>query len=114
MNTDEQDDLWKLLGKAKKPDVSPFFARNVLREIRAQKPAPFRFLLTLKRLTAALAASALLLVGVGMVALPHLRSGPSTASNHTALRAPDLETLNHLDELLAYEESSTWLDNSPY
>lgn len=30
----EQDDLWELLGKARPVSVSPFFSRNVLREIR--------------------------------------------------------------------------------
>lgn len=35
MNNDwEHDDLWSLLGKAKPVRVSPFFSRNILREIR--------------------------------------------------------------------------------
>ena len=39
----ENDGLWNLLGKASRPDVSPFFARNVLRAIRqsAQAPSPW-------------------------------------------------------------------------
>jgi len=36
----ENDALWDLLGKASHPKASPFFARNVLREIRqSAKPA---------------------------------------------------------------------------
>ena len=36
----ENDALWNLLGKASHPEASPFFARNVLREIRqSAKPA---------------------------------------------------------------------------
>src|SRR5258708_4483307 len=36
MKTDEQDDLWRLLGHAKAPSVSPYFSRNVLRAIREE------------------------------------------------------------------------------
>ena len=38
MNTEEHDDLWHLLGKAKVPEVSPFFSRNVLRALRETAP----------------------------------------------------------------------------
>lgn len=31
---DPRDPLWRLLGSARQTDASPFFARNVLREIR--------------------------------------------------------------------------------
>ena len=35
MNKDEeQDALWDLLGRAREPKVSPYFARNVLRTVR--------------------------------------------------------------------------------
>ena len=34
MNTEEHDDLWQLLGKARTPSVSPFFSRNVVRAAR--------------------------------------------------------------------------------
>ncbi len=40
MNHDDQDDLWKLLGQARPPRVSPFFSRNVLRAVREQQPEP--------------------------------------------------------------------------
>ncbi len=38
MNRDDDQQLWELLGHAAKPHLSPFFARNVLRQIR-QEPA---------------------------------------------------------------------------
>lgn len=38
----EHDGLWDFLGKARRHEASPFFARNVLREIRqSAKPAWF-------------------------------------------------------------------------
>lgn len=38
MKRDDDEQLWELLGHAAKPHLSPFFARNVLRQIR-QEPA---------------------------------------------------------------------------
>ena len=34
MKRDDDQELWDLLGQAAEPKISPFFARNVLREIR--------------------------------------------------------------------------------
>jgi len=34
MNREDDEKLWDLLGRAPGPEVSPFFARNVLRKIR--------------------------------------------------------------------------------
>lgn len=36
-----QDELWDLLGKTKPVSVSPFFSRNVLREIRQNPERPW-------------------------------------------------------------------------
>lgn len=36
MNRDEDPQLWDLLGRAKSTTPSPFFARNVVRAVRAQ------------------------------------------------------------------------------
>jgi hypothetical protein len=43
----ENDELWNLLGQARKTTPSPFFARNVLRSVRSLSPAPLlpRFIL---------------------------------------------------------------------
>src|SRR5204862_4209891 len=38
MKREDDQPLWDLLGRAARPDISPFFARNVLRRIR-EKPA---------------------------------------------------------------------------
>ena len=34
MNRDDDQQLWDLLGEGRTPEVSPLFARNVIREIR--------------------------------------------------------------------------------
>lgn len=112
MNTDEHDELWRLLGKAKKTEVSPFFARNILREIRTQKPLHTGILTRMLRrwrLTA-LTASALILLAAGLA--PSLFRKSASSQSQAQLTTPDYDTINHLDELLAYEENSIWLDNS--
>ena len=51
MKREDDEKLWDLLGQAAEPKISPFFARNVLREIR--KPAGWANLrewLTVRRL----------------------------------------------------------------
>lgn len=40
MKRDDDQQLWDLLGKTAAPQASPFFARNVLREIRRTQKAP--------------------------------------------------------------------------
>ncbi|MDR3406179.1 MAG: hypothetical protein P4L99_27075 [Chthoniobacter sp.] len=116
MNTDDQDDLWRLLGHAKAPSVSPFFSRNVLRAIREEKqekPGVFAWF-HWRWLT--LAASACVLIVASGVAL-HLRhpvqsaqADPVTVLAQQVSTSPDYQVINHLDELLASEETSIWLE----
>jgi hypothetical protein len=40
MYPDEDRQLWDLLGRSAAPKVSPFFARNVIRQIRAEGESP--------------------------------------------------------------------------
>ena len=116
MNTDEQDELWELLGKVRKTKVSPFFARNILREIRIQKTGLSHFFawFSYKIRLISLTASTILLVGAGIATFSGNDHPIRPQSMPLIATVPDLETLNHLDELLAYEENSTWLDNSSY
>jgi len=112
MNTEEHDELWRLLGKAKKPKVSPFFARNVLREIRGQKPSRNGVFLWASRQwrVTALTLSAIILLGIGFA--PSVFRKFAAPQSLTQQVVPDYDAINHLDELLAYEENSIWLDNS--
>jgi hypothetical protein len=142
MKNDEQDDLWRLLGNAKEPSVSPFFSRNVLRAIREEKQetvsffarffghAPWRWSL--------LAASLCLLLVITGFSFRHapqsrpvelaqaaptqppqppppaqLPQPPNEQVNVLAQQvstSPDYQVITHLDELLASEETSVWLD----
>ena len=106
---DEKDSLWDLLGKAKKPAVSPFFARNVLRAIRtAEKRGGFAWLFRGWR-AAALGGIAVILLALNLtqfVNKTESRQQLELASNQ------DYDVITHLDELLASEENSIWLDSS--
>jgi hypothetical protein len=112
----EKDDLWRLLGKAKEPRVSPFFDRNVLRALREEASQEPRGLRQWARLLGWrwLAAGAL---GAAALVLSQVQQ-PSSLSERVSSReiaqqvwsSPDFAVIGNLDELLAFEENSLWLD----
>ncbi len=113
MNTEEQDDLWRLLGKARGPVESPFFSRNILRAIRTEKQEKTGLLAWLLRHWQIPALGTCALVAAGLVLLP---SGES-ASDQTTVRLAeqvsqsiDYQVIANLDELLASEENLAWLE----
>lgn len=114
MNTDAfqndpNDPLWALLGKAKEVKVSPFFARNVLREVRmaqSQSATPVQsWASVFKRWRMALvgAAAACCVLAATSTVLFQGRESMLT------LRSGDAEVISNLNELLAYEDDSIWL-----
>lgn len=122
MNSEEHDDLWHLLGKARQPTVSPFFSRNVLREVRnlrQEQPGFFAWMRRHWQLTAISTCAALMATGTFL---------KSPTSDHSAVEdrqqllamavtvseSPDYHVIAHLDELLDSEESSIWLDGNTY
>ncbi|MEO7319166.1 MAG: hypothetical protein ABIZ56_09275 [Chthoniobacteraceae bacterium] len=117
--SDDNDALWKLLGQARQPKVSPFFARNVVREIRGsrrEQPGFFGLLIQHWRFTVAGAAVGCL----AAIAAFQFVGNASQSRQIDSLVAiteqisdsPDFYVINDLDDLLASEESSIWLDNS--
>ena len=124
MNMDDNDKLWELLGKTRQPTVSPFFARNVLRAVRQEEEArPVRTLLS--RLSRSLhrwtwqvaiagtcAVAVLITVGPGSFGRHRHREPAQTRFVRQIVGNPDYEVIKHLDELVADEESSLWLDDS--
>ncbi|MCX6969520.1 MAG: hypothetical protein NTV93_05105 [Verrucomicrobia bacterium] len=102
MNDDwDKDELWDLLGKAGPVSVSPFFARNVVREIRRNPARPLVPLFLLRWLGAA--AFAVLTTGFFLNL-----DGPGTGS-HLTRSAEFVETFDAaagLDTLVAVEDVS--------
>ena len=124
MNADDDDKLWDLLGRAKQPAVSPFFSRNVLRAVREEEGAPNPravrsfSLQSWRRWTWRAAWAGACVVAALVTVTPGglLRSGPESALHSGISKQivgnPDYEVIKHLDELVADEESSVWLDDS--
>ena len=123
---DDNDKLWELLGKTRQPEVSPFFSRNILRAVRQEeqeRPAIrgrfSRLIRVLNRWTwqTAIACTcvAALLIGAGPGSFMHRRHNePVQAKTARQIAGnPDYEVIKHLDELVADEESSLWLDDTP-
>jgi hypothetical protein len=114
MNREDDQSLWELLGKATKPELSAFFARNVLRKIREERSwrAYLAHFFSGRRLipAAALAVAvfaALLFTRPSMVG-PHSTENPNVAN----IATQDYEVVADLDELLASDENNLWTDNS--
>ncbi len=117
MNTEEQDDLWRLLGKARTPSVSPFFSRNVVRAAREASPVKTGersgVIAWLRSHWAIPAVGACAVVVSGFVLIPR----PTPQAEQITLLAkqfstsPDYQVVNHLDELLDSEKNSVWLEN---
>ncbi len=121
---DERDDLWKLLGKAKKNAISPLFSRNVLREVRTLKkdtrrenPGLPSWLRGGWALASACGLAAILLaVNAPRLFIQHKAPAPvvvqAQQTSSDASKPDDIEVINHLDELVACEENSVWLEDS--
>ena len=115
---EEQDDLWRLLGKVRRPAASPFFARNVLREVRALRQEQPGFIAALRRhwqLALASAAAGCIIAVAALQFLDDDLTGGQTDSLSVIAQqvsdSPDYYVINDLDDLLASEESSVWLEN---
>ena len=97
----DKDALWDLLGKAKPVSVSPFFSRNVVREIRRNSARPLvpPFLLRW------LGAGAFALLTAGFF-LNLGNAGGSSGAGRTADFAEVFDAAAGLDKLVAVEEVS--------
>jgi hypothetical protein len=118
-STEEQDDLWRLLGKARPPAVSPFFSRNVLREVRQlqqERPGIAGWLQRHWRWQApALACALAAMLAAAFLVEPKVDEDPEMiALAEDVSASPDYDVIHDLDELLAWEESSVWLDANIY
>ena len=116
MKREDDQELWDLLGKASPPpDVSPFFARDVLREIRLRPTWRDRLgpWLTPRRLIPTAAVAAVVIAGglsLQRVSVP--AGAPDDLPEVVAQLDPaDFEVVADLDNLLALEEDSLWTDN---
>jgi len=116
MNHDENDELWNLLGKARQPKASPFFAANVMRAVREAaepKPGILAWLRSKWVLPVAAGACAAVLAFLAMrpAAAPVPAADPLEEIAVAVAATPD--TVPSLDSLLASDDNSIWLAGDP-
>ena len=127
MNTEDKDDLWELMGRAKAPAPSPFFSRNVLRAIREEsqeKPGVMLWLRSrLELLRRHWQMTAVTATGACAVAVAAVFTfGPSSLHQpdqelllvQQVSVSPDYQVISNLDELLDSERNSVWLEASAH
>ena len=115
MNLKDDQPLWDLLGRASRPEVSPFFARNVLRQIRSgEKGVPtegwswfsWRRLVPVGGLAVAAVAAFMVLQQ------PVVEPEPDLPPIVAEVEVQDYDEFFDLDDLLAADESSPWSEDS--
>src|ERR1700677_92969 len=101
MNTEEQDDLWRLLGKARTPSISPFFSRNVVRaarELTCREKSGVVGWLRSHWAVAAVGACAVVVSGLVFIPRPVPQAEQITLLAQQFSTSPDYQVVNHLDE----------------
>lgn len=115
MEREDDQELWDLLGKSSQPTLSPFFARNVVRQVRQGRDWREALLGWLRPKVLVPAAAAALAVIAAVVTLRDSTSDPNSADEVpptvAQLNPEDYEVVAALDDLLALEEEeSLWED----
>jgi len=111
MDREDDKELWDVLGRVPEATLSPFFSRNVVRSVRqeATRFDRMRSWFSWRRLAA---ASAVLIVVIGMAIAPHHPVSQTKALNDPDLVAKidpqDYDVVADLDELIAWDENSVW------
>ena len=104
MKREDDEKLWDLLGRSAEPKVSPFFARNVLREVR-ESESKSRIGDWLQWLVPAAG------VAVAITAALFLRvqtPDQGYADPLTVVEFQDSELIADLDDLLEPDDSNSW------
>ena len=115
MNDPEQDELWALLGKAKKAEPSAFFAAKVLATVRQVDARRRSFWHNWISFGLPGAAAGAIAVCLAALALPiqHTKKVIEPKPIVISQAEPsDIEVIADLDYDMASEESSVWLDSS--
>jgi hypothetical protein len=113
MKREDDQELWDLLGKTEAPKLSPFFARNVVRQVRtetAERTSFWSWLRPRVLVPASAAAAAILLAAVATFGLPGTAriSAEPTPELLAKIDPRDFEVIADLDVLIAWEEDPLW------
>ncbi|HZR78288.1 MAG TPA: hypothetical protein VFA58_03725 [Chthoniobacterales bacterium] len=118
MKREDDQQLWDLLGRTRPVEVSPFFARNVLRKTREQSRGFERLgrwlwprILIPATGLVALAVAAVLMLHRPPAAL-NVTPGDDTPDAVAAIDPQDYDVVADLDELITADESNLWDDDA--
>ncbi|HYR21636.1 MAG TPA: hypothetical protein VEP30_01765 [Chthoniobacterales bacterium] len=115
MKREDDQQLWDLLGHASQAELSPFFARNVVRKIR-ERPNRFERLrswLTPRKLVPATGLVVAVIAAILATHQPATRDLVDSAPDVIAAIDPqDYDVVADLDELLATDENNLWDDDT--
>ena len=112
MNRQDDEKLWDLLGRSREPEVSPFFARNVVRKIReAQGETPARPWFNVRWLVPAAGVAVTVIAALMLrVQVPtQTPVGPRT-DRVVLTEAEDGDLIADVDDLMADDDN--FLDDS--
>jgi hypothetical protein len=114
MKREDDQELWDLLGKASGPTISPFFARNVLRQVRQERG--WRDWLSDSFAPRRLVPAAAVALAITAAAITFQQPTTTRTASEaipeviTQLDEIDYQVVADLDTLLAIEEDSLWSD----
>ena len=115
MKREDDQQLWDLLGQAKPRQLSPFFARNIVRRIRehADRFAWVRSWLSPRRFVP---AAGVAIAVIATILAVHQPAGPNQVDSPpdviVKIDPQDYDVVADLDELLATDESNLWDDDT--
>jgi hypothetical protein len=115
MKREDDQKLWDLLGQDRPVELSPFFARDIVRKIR-ERPAGFEKLRSWFGLRTLIPAAGLAVAVVAAVLVLHQPASPkpdeSAPDVIAAIDPQDYDVVADLDELLVTDESNLWDDDT--
>jgi hypothetical protein len=115
MKREDDQQLWDLLGRAPRPELSPFFARDVLRRIR-EEPGQLEWARAWFSWRRLVPVSGLAVAVIAAIIATHHQSVPQKGLESepdvvARIDPQDYEVVADLDELLASDENNLWDDN---
>jgi hypothetical protein len=113
MKREEDEKLWDLLGHSAEPEVSPFFARNVVRKIREARgeSAPRRWWNLRWLVPAAGVAVAIIAAFSLRLQMPKPSQADPRGASVAFSEAQDADLMADLDDLVSSDDSNSWEDS---
>ena len=114
MKREDDQQLWDLLGQATPRQLSPFFARNVVRRIR-ERSARFAWARNWLNPRRLVPVAGVVIAAIVTVLAVHQPAGLKQSDNPpdviVKIEPQDYDVVADLDELLVTDENSLWDDD---